>query len=238
MKCLIVAAGTGSRLRDKGESKPLIMLAGSPLIERVIKNARIGGVREFVIVSGYRGEELRLFLDDLAMRENLKINHVINDEWERPNGISVYVAHELIKGDFLLSMCDHLVDPEIISDIINHQVQDDTVTLCVDYNITNPMIDMEDVTRLKCTADKISNIGKMIEDYNAFDTGIFKCTQIMFKALKASADKGDESISGAMNMLGAWGKARTFDIQGKLWLDVDDPAAFEKAQKLISQGKF
>jgi 1L-myo-inositol 1-phosphate cytidylyltransferase len=238
MKCLIVAAGTGSRLRDKGESKPLIELAGSPLIERVIKNASKGGVTEFIVVSGYRGEELRAFLDGLAQRENLKITHAINNEWERPNGLSVYAAHEVIEGDFLLSMCDHLVQPEIIHDIINHQIEKDTVTLCVDYNIKNLMIDMEDVTRLKCTADKIQHIGKMIEDYNAFDTGIFKCTQAMFKALRASAEAGDESISGAMNMLGSWGQARTFDIQGKLWLDVDDSAAFEKAQKLIADGKF
>lgn len=238
MKCLIVAAGTGSRLREKGESKPLIDLSGTPLIERVMKNAVIGGVTEFVIVSGYRGAELRSFLDDLGSREQMTIHHVINEDWEGPNGISVYKAKAAIEGDFLLSMCDHLVDPDIIRNIINHMAEKNTVTLCVDYNITNPLIDMEDVTRVHCTSEKITHIGKLIEDYNAFDTGIFKCSQAMFEALEIAEERGDCSISGAMNVLGEKGCARTFDIEGKLWLDVDDPVAFEKAQRLIAEGKF
>ena len=40
MKCLVIAAGKGSRLRLKGDSKPLIPILGVPLIERVIRPAR------------------------------------------------------------------------------------------------------------------------------------------------------------------------------------------------------
>lgn len=43
MKCLIIAAGQGSRLQSKGESKPLVSLLGVPLIERVIRSAIAGG---------------------------------------------------------------------------------------------------------------------------------------------------------------------------------------------------
>ncbi|MFV1968710.1 MAG: NTP transferase domain-containing protein, partial [Pirellulaceae bacterium] len=39
MKCLILAAGKGSRLRQRGNSKPLIRLLGIPLIERTIRSA-------------------------------------------------------------------------------------------------------------------------------------------------------------------------------------------------------
>ena len=39
MKCLIIAAGKGSRLRQLGDSKPLIPILGVPLIERVIRIA-------------------------------------------------------------------------------------------------------------------------------------------------------------------------------------------------------
>ena len=41
MKCLIIAAGKGIRLRRRGESKPLIRLLGVPLIERVIRSALV-----------------------------------------------------------------------------------------------------------------------------------------------------------------------------------------------------
>ena len=59
----------------------------------------------------------------------------------------------------------------------------------------------------------------------------------IFDALDQSAKEGDESISGAMNVLGVKEKARTFDVKGRLWLDVDDPIAFGKAIVYVDQGK-
>ncbi|WP_417624139.1 NTP transferase domain-containing protein [Paremcibacter congregatus] len=237
MKCLIAAAGQGTRMREKGEIKPLIELDGVPIIERVIKNLRAGGVDDFYVTSGYRGTKVRGFLDMLAERENIKITHIINEDWERPNGISVLKAKGVIDGPFILTMCDHLFDPEIIKSLLAHDHEDDTVTLCVDYNIENPVVDIEDVTRVSCTRSRIENIGKVIKGYNAFDTGIFYCTPKMFEALEQSGREGDDSISGAMNVLGSWDKARTFDIEGRLWLDVDDPTAFGKAIVYINEGR-
>ena len=237
MKCLIVAAGQGSRMRDHGDSKPLIEIDGIPIIERVILNARKGGIDDFYVVTGYRGTKVRSFLDELSERENITINHITNDEWQRPNGLSVYAAKDHIDGPFVLTMCDHLVDPEIIKDVTSKDHEEGTVTLCVDYNIDNPVIDLEDVTRVNCTSKQINNIGKVIRDYNAFDTGIFYCTNAIFNALEQSFKEGDESITGAMNVLGAQDKARTFDVKGRLWLDVDDPTAFCKAIVYVTEGK-
>ena len=64
MKCLIIAAGEGTRLSDRIDSKPLIPLLDIPLIERVIKTAKEGGCTEFYVVTGYNGEKVRPFLDD------------------------------------------------------------------------------------------------------------------------------------------------------------------------------
>jgi len=238
MKCLIAAAGQGTRMREKGEIKPLIELNGVPIIERVIKNLQKGGVDEFFVTTGYRGTKVRAFLDILAERENISITHVVNEDWERPNGISVLKAKDVIDGPFILTMCDHLFDPEIIKSLITFDHDPDTVTLCVDFNIENPVVDLDDVTRVNCTRSQIENIGKVIRDYNAFDTGIFYCNRVMFDALEQSVREGDESISGAMNVLGSWGKARTFDIGGRLWLDVDDPTAFGKAIVYVDDNRF
>ena len=237
MNCLIVAAGQGTRLRGLGESKPLIHVKGVPLIERVIDNARRGGVDKFFVVSGYRGEHLRAELDAFAARKGIPLTHVINEDWERPNGVSVYRAKAYLDGPFLLTMCDHLVDPDIIHDVLSWGYEPGTVTLCVDFNVDNPLNDPEDVTRVKTTAGRIEHIGKAIRDYNAIDTGVFVCTPVMFDALQESFAAGDESISGAMNVLARWGKARSFDIKDRLWVDVDDPSAFTKAEALIEQGR-
>jgi 1L-myo-inositol 1-phosphate cytidylyltransferase len=238
MKCLIVAAGQGARLREKGDLKPLIPIKGIPLIERVIGRARSAGVDGFVVVSGYRGAELRRELDAFAVREGVSITHVINESWDRANGVSLLSAKpHLNDGPFLLTMCDHLVDPEIFRGLMTSGFAPDAVTLGVDFNIVDPLNDPEDVTRVKCADGRIEHIGKVIREFNAFDTGVFLCTPVMFDALEESQAGGDDSISGAMNVLARWGKARTFDIGDLLWVDVDDPIAFGKAEALLETGQ-
>jgi len=66
MKCLIIAAGQGTRLRTKCEVKPLVRLLGVPLIERVIRTAMQSGVWEFYVVTGYQGGKIGSFLKQLV----------------------------------------------------------------------------------------------------------------------------------------------------------------------------
>jgi 1L-myo-inositol 1-phosphate cytidylyltransferase len=232
-----VAAGTGGRLRERGPSKPLVPVNGVGLLERVITRARSAGLEHFLVVTGYRGDAVRAALDALAAREGIAIRHVDNDEWQRGNGVSVSKARPYLEGPFVLCMCDHLVDPAILRDLMASGSPPDTVTLAVDFNIEGSINDPDDVTRVKCSDGLILNIGKVIRDFNAIDTGVFLCTPVMFDALESSQASGDESISGAMNVLARQGKARIFDIRGRLWLDVDDPASLEKAEALLKSGR-
>jgi 1L-myo-inositol 1-phosphate cytidylyltransferase len=237
MNCLIVAAGMGGRLRQRGQSKPLVPVNGVRLLERVITRARSAGVERFFVVSGYRGEELRAALDVFSAREAIPIVHVSNDEWQRGNGVSVLKARPFLDGPFLLSMCDHLVDPAILRDLMASTPEPDTVTLAVDFNVAGSINDLDDVTRVMCSNGRIMHIGKVIREFNAIDTGIFLCTPVIFDALEVSQAAGDDSISGAMNVLARRDQARVFDIQGRLWLDVDDPATLDKAETLLSAGR-
>jgi len=237
MNCLIVAAGMGGRLRQRGQSKPLVPVNGVRLLERVITRARSAGVERFFVVSGYRGEELRAALDVFSAREAIPIVHVSNDEWQRGNGVSVLKARPFLDGPFLLSMCDHLVDPDILRDLIASTLEPDTVTLAVDFNVAGSINDLDDVTRVMCSNGRIVHIGKVIREFNAIDTGIFLCTPVIFDALEVSQAAGDDSISGAMNVLARRDQARAFDIQGRLWLDVDDPATLDKAEALLNAGR-
>jgi 1L-myo-inositol 1-phosphate cytidylyltransferase len=237
LNCLIVAAGTGGRLRERGQSKPLVPVNGVGLLERVIRRARSAGVQHFLVVSGYRGDAVRAALDAISEREGISIRHVDNDEWQRGNGVSVSKARPFLDGPFVLSMCDHLVDPAILRELMASGAEPDTVTLAVDFNIAGSINDPDDVTRVNCSDGRILNIGKVIREFNAIDTGIFLCTPVIFDALESSQAAGDESISGAMNVLARQGKARVFDIQGRLWLDVDDPASLEKAEALLKSGR-
>ncbi len=237
MKCLIVAAGQGVRLREKLELKPLIPIKGIPLIEHVIDRARRAGVNEFLVVSGYRGEELRGALDLFSAREGVPVTHIINDEWERANGVSVLKGKRYLDEPFLLMMCDHIVDPELLRGVMAAPIEPGAVILAVDFNVDGSINDLEDVTRVRCSSGRIEHVGKLITDFNGFDTGVFLCTPIIFEALEHSRAAGDESISGAMNVLARWDRAYFLDIRNRLWIDVDDAVAFAKAERLLESGQ-
>ena len=237
MKCLIVAAGQGVRLRDRVEIKPLVPLKGKPLIEHVIDRARLAGIEDFLVVSGFRGDDLRRSLDAFSARAKVHIGHVVNDEWHRANGVSLMKARPHLTEPFLLTMCDHLVDPQILQTLLTARHLPGSVTLAVDFDLANPLIDPEDVTRVQSTSGQIERIGKLIESYNCYDTGVFLCTPAVFDALAESQTVGDDSISGAVNVMAKARQAYTSDIQGKLWIDVDDAVAFGRAESLLESGR-
>ncbi len=234
MKCLIIAAGKGSRLRQRGDSKPLIPLLGVPLIERVIRSAIEAGIDDFHVVTGYHGERVRDFLDCLSSNLKISITHIINEDWEKENGLSVLKAREYLHEPFLLIMADHLFDPAIALKLMSLSLDDGEIALAVDGDIQNPLVNMEDVTRVKTNGERICNIGKGIADFNGFDTGIFLCSPAIFRALDLSAKKhNDTTLSGAGRILATESRFKTVKINGLLWIDVDDPASFTQAENAL-----
>ena len=234
MKCLIIAAGEGSRLSHRGDSKPLVPLLELPLIERVILNAKGAGITNFYIVTGYNGEKLRNHLDRFAQNRNLEIIHLVNNQWKKENGLSVLAAKKEINENFILLMSDHIFDKSILEDLMQEKVAYGEIILAVDYNLKNKTVDVDDVTKvLVDNKGRIINIGKNIRKYNAYDTGIFLCSPVIFEAIEESSDNGDTSLSGGIKILAKQKKSRTFDIKGKYWIDVDDENAFKRAENIL-----
>ncbi len=234
MKCLIIGAGKGSRLRLRGDSKPLIPILGVPLIERVIRSAREAGADDFYVVTGYHGERVRTFLKGLSDRTGIRITPIINGDWEKANGLSVLKARQYLADPFLLLMADHLFEPSIAREMLEIPLAQGEISLAVDRDICNSLVDMGDVTRVKTEGGKINNIGKGLTDFNGFDTGIFVSTPAVFDALERCAEEsGDTSLSGAVRVLAAEGRAKAVDINGHFWIDVDDPAAVRRAENVL-----
>ena len=233
MKCLIIAAGQGSRLKSKGKVKPLVPLLGVPLIERVIRSAIEGGADEFYVITGYEREQVSNFLQQLAKRLNVPIIPIQNDDWQKENGFSVLKARDVMEEPFLLLMADHLFDPAIIQLLQKQPFNDGDVLLAVDTDKNNPLVDMEDVTKVCIENGHIINIGKTIDDFNGFDTGIFLCSQAIFEALESACKiHNDTTLSAAIRVLAE--DKHAISVQtNRFWIDVDDKIAHQKAEKTL-----
>ena len=231
-KAVIIAAGMGSRLRGYGVDlpKPLVPVAGVPLLKRTILSAKRAGISEFVVIVGYRGNEITDALSEDQQLSGLAIDWVYNKEWERGNGVSVLSAKEYVDEPFILLMSDHLFDPEALAKLRHTPVGQDEAVLCVDSNLDG-IFDMEDATKVISKNDRVVKIGKELADFNAVDTGIFLCSPYLFTALEQSIATGEGSLSGGIRVLSDNGNMRTSDIEGAFWLDVDTPEAHVHAER-------
>ena len=237
MKCLIIAAGQGTRLRSVAPSTPLALVRGTPLIEHIVRMARAGGASEFVVATGYEAGPLETFLAGLAERIACPIAPVRNPDWERPNGHSVIAAAERLEEPFALLMSDHLFDPEILAALIRARRPDAALTLAVDRNITNPDIDLDDATKVASdAAGRIVRIGKTVEPYDAIDTGIFIATQALPLAIAESIQAGGAgSLSEGVQRLADQQRAYVSEVAGRWWLDVDDESAHARAEASLPE---
>ena len=199
-KCLVIAAGRGSRLASGGLPKPLFPLLGLPLIERTIVTAKRAGLEEFTVVTGYENDRVTQFLDRLALRRGISITHVVNEKWDGGNGLSVLAARDAIGQEpFALLMADHVMEVSLLNGLLNESLEAGGVCLAVDRNLSNPLVDLADVTKVRASDGRLEAIGKDLERYDAFDTGCFLCSPELFSALEeVQGQEGDGSLSAGI----------------------------------------
>jgi choline kinase len=113
---VILAAGMAKRLRPLTDEKPkcLLEVGGKTLLQRTVDAMISAGVKEFVVVTGYRAEMIREFL---TVNYQLSIiNYIDNVDYSHNNNIfSLWLAMQKLHGQEVLLMdSDILCDPEAV----------------------------------------------------------------------------------------------------------------------------
>ena len=233
MKCLILAAGRGSRLPHK-KPKPLIEILGVPLIERVIRTAVDSGVDEFYIVLGNKADIISSYLSRLSENLKIKIKIIFNENWSSfDNGFSVLKAKKYLKEPFLLLMADHIVDKEILEKILKSQPEKDEILLAVDIRKENPHVDIEEATKVIVENNFVKDIGKSLINYNGFDTGVFYCSPIIFEAVEEALKENKSKLSDAIKILAKKNKVKAVEIDEGFWIDIDNEKCIKKVENYL-----
>ena len=222
---ILLAAGEGSRLRAAAASKPLCPVGGKPLIEHAIHGFAAAGLARVVVVLGYEADRIEAHL--VAGDWPIAVETVRTRDYRQPNGVSVLAAEAAVAGEeALLAMCDHLVDPALYARVAQAGAGGGA-RLAIDRNITSDLVDLDDVTAVRTEGEAIVAIGKHLPDYDCFDTGVFAIGPGLFAALNSLQSP---SLTEGMRVLAAQGTALTIDCSDLAWIDVDDPAALDKAE--------
>jgi glucose-1-phosphate thymidylyltransferase len=82
MKVVVPVAGIGAKLRPHTHTqpKPLVPIAGKPILAHMIDELREGGLQEFVFILGYLGDKIEAFLT--AQYPDLKMTFIVQDPRE------------------------------------------------------------------------------------------------------------------------------------------------------------
>ncbi|KKN97141.1 hypothetical protein LCGC14_0160990 [marine sediment metagenome] len=233
MKALIIAAGNGTRMQPvtRGRHKSLMNLLGLKIIERVILAAKAAGIFEFVIITGYKGKELKEAIGD-GSRFGISITYVQNNKWEKANGISVFKAKGYFKENFILLMSDHVFDWQTLLKLKRIKLKKDECALVIDKNLDS-VLDIDDTTKVLVKNNKITSINKGLDVYNAYDTGMFLCSPYIFKVLRETISNHKNSLTNGMRVIAKEGKLRAFNIKGRFWSDCDTYADIKFAENKL-----
>src|SRR5512137_1593134 len=114
MQAVILAAGEGKRVRPLTRSRPKVMIpvANRPIIEYVIEALEKNGIREIIVVAGYRKEQVTRYLNQL----DIPIEVVVQQK-QLGTAHALKCAESHITGDFLLLPGDNYIDAHSIGRI-------------------------------------------------------------------------------------------------------------------------
>lgn len=226
-KAVIIAAGAGSRIIENtnGIPKTLLPFCEGTILSTILNNFKNSGIGELIIVVGYNSELIKAYLRN-NNNFGLKISFVMNEEWQRGNGISVLLSEEATDGEnFILSMSDHIVSESALKRLI--KTKSNSNLLLVDKHIKE-VFDIDDATKVELIDNRIINIGKNIPVYNGIDCGVFRLKFDFYDAMRKQLKKGRESISAAIEILIENNDMfAVFTEEDDYWLDIDTPQAYK-----------
>ena len=218
MRAVILAAGLGTRLRPLTSfiPKPMIDIAGKPLLERIIIDCKKYGVNDFVIVVNYlKGKIMEYFGDGSKFGVN-----IVYAEQENPKGgtaDAVKYAEKFVKEkEFLVITGDELKDFSVIKEILEKKDCDGMITA---IEVKNPEL----YGTLEVAGKKVLRIGEKEKnpDSHMVNISLYKLPKEVFDAIKkiSLSPRGELELTDAINRLIKDGSIFHF-VKSKYYFDV------------------
>lgn len=239
---VILAAGMAKRLRPLTDTKPkcLLEVGGRTLLERTVRAMQQTGITEFVVVTGYRADQIRSFLEHLDTPVRLEKPHFTflhNADYEHNNNIySLWMAGQVVRGrEFLLMDSDILCDPAAVARIAGepesalalnrHECGEEEIKVIVDAE--GRMTEISKVCSIQDAIGESVGIEKMTAGYS----------EALYRELDRMIEREgltDVFYERAFERLIPQGHTfKVVDTTAYFSYELDTPEDFERAQQLM-----
>ncbi len=234
LRAVILAAGDGGRLEHLTADlpKPLVQVAGRPLIAYTLDALAESGIRDILVVTGYRERELRMALRESHLAGGLRF--ASNPRFREGSALSLRAAREFCGSEpFLLVMADHMFSGPLLARLIEARgaYGGDCLVAADSAGAHDPAY-VAEATRLRLDGDAVIEIGKDLATFDALDTGAFVLTAAAWEALDVLPLNCE--LSDVCRELIRRDQLVAADVSGTFWYDVDTPEDLAAAETLIS----
>ena len=253
MIAVILAAGVASRLRPLTDERPkcLLEVGGRTLLQRTFDALMAAGIRDYVVVTGYRGEMIREFLTDhydimpvsfLPSEDRATVCFVNNPDYATTNNsYSLWLTRPYVSGmDFLLLDSDILFDPKVVEKVLQaegnvlalnrHELGEEEIKVITDEE--GKVTELSKTCSIEKAIGESIGIEKIMADYSM---ALFQELKLMIngeKQVDVFYERAFERLIPQGHHFGVVDTTEYFSIE----LDtVDD---FQNAQKLIPKELF
>lgn len=247
MQAIILAAGMGKRLGEytKDNTKCMVPVNGTPLIDRTLGQLSKLGLNRVVIVVGYEGKKLMDYLG--TERDGLKIEYVNNPIYDKTNNIySLALAKEqLQEDDTLLIESDLIFDDGMFGLLLDNPFPN--LALVAKYETwmdgTMVKIDRENnivnfVTKAAFNYDEVGSYYKTVNIYK-FSKEFSRTKYVPFLDAYSKAVGNNEYYENVLRIISFLSKSdlKALPITNEKWYEIDDKQDLDIAEALFAEEK-
>jgi glucose-1-phosphate thymidylyltransferase len=235
MNVIILTAGLGKRLRPHtfSKPKPLVHVAGKPMLGHILDTIQALVIDKLVIVTGYLGDHVQQFVND-----NYNFPTVFIEQAElRGQAHAVYLTREVVSGPTLIVFGDGIFAADL--EHLNRTMSDGAIFVQ----------EVEDPERFGVVEVKESYITRLVEKPETFVSklamiGVYYVPEVgrLFDAISYTLEnniqtKGEFYLADALQVMIDRGELFR-PTEGTVWKDCGNPTVLlETNRYLLENGR-
>ncbi len=253
MQAIILAAGMGRRLGEytKNQTKCMVPVNGVRLIDRVLGQLSKLQLQRVIIVTGYKGKELREHIESLPLfpsqKKGLKVEFVENPIYDKTNNIYSLslVKDQLQEDDTLLIESDLILSDRLFEMILENPYPN--LALVAKYETwmdgTMVRIDADDnivnfISKDAFDYNDVSSYYKTVNVYK-FDKQFLREKYVPFLDAYTKAVGLNEYYENVLRIISLLSghELKALPIGNEKWYEIDDKQDLDIAEALFADEK-
>lgn len=234
MKGYILAAGEGLRMRPLTSNipKPLLPVAGKPFLEHNIEALKDAGVKDIILLVGWRAQRIREHFGD-GREFGVRIEYVEQKE-RLGTAHAIGMIRDMVDSPFLCLYGDVVLTKESVKGLVEHHQKVKGTVMALTM--------VEDPRRYGSIVTEAGVVREIVEkpevpDSNTVNAGAYVLEPSIFEAIAETkkSSRGEFEITDSFKILMKKGHIYTHMLTGE-WIDVARPWDLLEANRILMEG--